>query len=158
MNTHMNTHDRAVLFSSGKDDWQTPPDLYLRLHDEFDFDIDLAADADSALCSLWYGPGSPIGEDALVEPWWPITGWCNPPYTRGAEFVKKAALAAREGATTVLLVPARTDTVWFHGCVWDQELHRPRPGVETRFLKGRLKFVGAKDGAPFPSLIVVFRP
>ncbi|MCC6970463.1 MAG: hypothetical protein IT434_09600, partial [Phycisphaerales bacterium] len=65
---------------------------------------------------------------------------------------------AAKGCTVVVLIPARTDTKAFHAHIWDRENHRPRPGVEVRFLNGRLKFGGCKDAAPFPSMVVVFRP
>jgi hypothetical protein len=94
----------------------------------------------------------------LTVSWWfgrPV--WCNPPYSLAKAFVAKAAAEQRLGVTSVLLIPARTDTRYFHEHIWDKALHRPRPGVEVRFLKGRLKFVGATNSAPFPSMIVVFR-
>lgn len=151
--------NRDVLFSSGKDDWGTPPDLFLALDEEFHFSLDLAADEGNALCPWWYGPGSPHAEDALAVPWFGSC-FCNPPYSRGiqARFIAKAAEEARGGnVTIVMLLPARTDTRAFHAYIWDAEQHKPHPWVKSlRFLRGRIKFVGAKHGAPFPSMIVVF--
>ena len=63
-----------------------------------------------------------------------------------------------KGCTVVCLVPSRTDTRWWHQHVWDGEKHQPRSGVEIRFIKGRLKFGGSESGAPFPSVVIVFRP
>jgi phage N-6-adenine-methyltransferase len=153
----MNT---ATLFSTGKDDWQTPPDLFAALDSEFDFHIDVAASANNALCHDYFT----AERDALTSDWlWPLdyptTCWCNPPYSRGLQhkFIAKAAAERLNGVTTVMLIPARTDTKSFHAHIWDAEQHRTRPGVEVRFLEGRLKFVGATAGAPFPSMIVVFR-
>jgi hypothetical protein len=85
--------------------------------------------------------------------------YVNPPYSRGlqAKFIAKAASERLKGVTTVMLIPARTDTKAFHCLIWDTEKHRPHLGVEVRFLPGRIKFVGAKHGAPFPSMIVIFR-
>lgn len=152
----MNT---ALMFSSAKDDWQTPKEVFCRLHAEFDFDIDVAASADNALCDEWF-------YDALKANWElsyaskrPPVCWCNPPYSRGLQgkFIAKAASERLRGVTTVMLIPARTDTKAFHAHIWDASTHGPRPGIEVRFLPGRIKFVGAKHGAPFPSMIVVFR-
>jgi site-specific DNA-methyltransferase (adenine-specific) len=75
----------------------------------------------------------------------------NPPYgIEIARWVEKAYESARAGATVVCLLPARTDTRWWHLYVMQAD--------EIRFVKGRLRFVGAKASAPFPSSVVVFRP
>lgn len=154
------TFDR-VLFSTGKDDWETPPDLFAKLHEEFGFDLDVAANATNRKVALWLGPGG-FFEDALTCNWNVGGGmcWCNPPYSRGLQgkFIAKAAAERLYGVKTVMLLPARTDTKVFHAHIWNEHIHRPRPGVEVRFLRGRLKFVGAPSSAPFPSMIVVFRP
>jgi phage N-6-adenine-methyltransferase len=153
----MNT---AVLFSSAKDDWQTPPELFAQLHAEFGFTLDVAANAANALCAYWCGPGSMNGDDALLPGLvWGHVNWCNPPYSRGRQgkFIAAAAKQRDHGNTTVMLIPARTDTKAFHAHIWDAEKHQPREGVEVRFLPGRIKFVGAKHGAPFPSMVVIFR-
>ena len=76
-----------------------------------------------------------------------VTAWCNPPYGREiANWVRKAS---EESGTVVMLLPARTDTRWFHEFVWKK--------TEIRFIKGRLKFGGAKASAPFASMVVIFR-
>lgn len=154
----MKTAAQAVMFSSGKDDWGTPPELFAELEAEFGFTLDVAANATNHLCAWWLGPGSSISEDSLSFPWAGIC-WCNPPYSRGlqGQFIAKAAAMRRAGVTTVMLLPARTDTRMFHHWIWDWEKHQPRPGVEVRFLRGRVRFVGASAGAPFPSMVVVFR-
>lgn len=156
----MNT---ALHFSSGKDDWQTPRDVFDPLRNEFAFGIDLAASPESDLVGFYFGPHSKAHTDALAEEckWhkWAGDGWCNPPYSRGkqAKFIAKAAAERLKGFTTVMLLPARPDTRAFHEHIWDRELNQPRPGIEVRFLRGRIKFVGAKHAAPFPSMVVVFR-
>jgi len=155
------TSTLAVHYSTGKDDWATPPDLFAALDAEFGFTLDVAANSSNTKCGLWLGPDSVLADDAL-DYYWPRlhTCWCNPPYSRGlqAKFIAKAAEEQQwRGVTTVMLLPARTDTKAFHQYVWDVAKHQPREGVEVRFLKGRLKFVGAKHGAPFPSMVVVFR-
>lgn len=160
--------NKVVLFSSARDDWQTPPELFAALDAEFGFDVDVAANAENTLKDEYLGPdrGRPDRVDALSVSWSRLTSratravcWCNPPYSRGLQgkFIAKAAEEAKRGATVVMLIPARTDTKAFHRFIWDAEKHQPREGVEVRFLPGRIKFVGAAHGAPFPSMVVVFR-
>lgn len=158
----MNT---AVMFSSAKDDWRTPPSVLGPLIREFHFDLDAAAVKRTRRCESYFGPDHVYAEyrDGLTADWDACTVtkcvWLNPPYSRGlqAKFIAKAASERMNGITTVMLIPARTDTKAFHRYIWDAERHRPRPGVEVRFLPGRIKFVGATHGAPFPSMIVIFR-
>lgn len=158
----------AVHFSRKSDDWATPVDLFDQLDQEFAFDWDVAATQANTRIGprRYFGPDhhNPDFRDALARSWgcdeddeltWTV--WCNPPYSLSKEFIAKAHEEARLGhATTVMLLPARTDTRAFHQYIYDTEKHRARPGVEIRFLKGRLKFGGATSGAPFPSMIVVF--
>lgn len=152
--------DLGVHFSSGKDDWGTPDKVFNPLNAEFGFDLDAAATVHNRKVPEWFGPGSDV-PDALVVNWCDYAAfvWCNPPYSRGLQkkFIAKAADERLLGVTSVLLLPARTDTVAFHSFVWDQFNQQPCVGVEVRFLKGRIKFEGAQHGAPFPSMVVVFR-
>ena len=99
-----------------------------------------------AKCKEFYADGFP---DALARRWTGVC-WMNPPYGRtiGA-WMRKAYNASRDGATVVCLIPSRTDTAWWHYYAMKGEI---------RFMRGRLKFGGAKNSAPFPSAIVVFRP
>lgn len=153
----------ALMFSKASDEWSTPKDFWDALHEEFHFTVDAAASTANAKCGIWFGPGG-LCEDALaLKDWRPDDGvravWLNPPYSRCREFIAKAADEARTHALTVVcLVPSRTDTRWWHESVWDRASHLPRPGVEIRFVKGRLTFGGAPAGAPFPSVVIVFRP
>ncbi len=142
----MNTE---VMFSSATDLWATPQGFFDELHREFGFTLDVCALPDNAKCHAFYTPE----QDGLSQPWNGIV-WCNPPYGRDAtgRWLAKAAAAAKSGSTVVCLVPARTCTRWFHDYCYQ------RPGVELRFVRGRLKFGGAINSAPFPSLVVVFRP
>ncbi len=154
----MKPASQAVLFSSASDLWATPPDLYAELHTEFGFKVDVAANEENHLCPHWFGPGGCDGKvpDALAVQWTLGPCWMNPPFSRVGEFVAKAAEEMAHGILTVALLPSRTDTRWWHAHVWDREHHHPKPGVQVRFLKGRLKFGGSKDSAPFPSVVVVF--
>lgn len=146
------------MFSRASDEWATPRHVYDELDNEFAFQCDCAASQANAKYDIWYGLDhpDPSRRDALSNPWGPMVCWLNPPYSRCRDFIVKAALEAQEGATVVCLVPARTDTAWWHEYVWDTKKHKPRKRVEVRFIKGRLKFGDAKSGAPFPSVIVIF--
>lgn len=145
----------ALMFSKASDEWATPQDTYDALHREFGFTLDAAASHENTKCFEFFS----IEDDALARDWHEgyTAVWLNPPYSKCREFIAKAAEEARKGCTVVCLVPSRTDTRWWHEHVWNQETHQPRPGVEVRFMKGRLKFGGATAGAPFPSVVIVFR-
>ena len=138
----MNT---AVMFSSATELWATPQDFFDQLDNEFRFNLDVCALPENTKCPAYYTPEM----DGLSQPWYGRC-WCNPPYGRQVgRWVKKAAESAAEGATVVMLLPARTDTAWFHDYIYEK--------AEVRFVRGRLKFGGCKNSAPFPSMIVVFR-
>lgn len=131
-----------VMFSSAKDDWATPQWLFDKLNERWHFDLDVCAHAGNAKCSNYFSPE----QDGLAQQWGGHTCWCNPPY--GRQIGKWVEKAATSGTTVVMLLPARTDTKWFHDwCL---------PYGEIEFIKGRLKFGDAKDSAPFPSMIVTF--
>jgi len=133
------------MFSSASSEWETPQDLFDRLNNEFGFEVDTCATPENAKCNRFYTPK----EDGLLQPWHGVC-WCNPPYGREVgKWVAKAAESAANGATVVMLLPARTDTKWFHEYIYGK--------AEIRFLKGRLKFGGSKNSAPFPSMVVIFR-
>lgn len=135
----------AVHYSSAKQDWETPSDLFAKLHAEFYFTLDACATKANAKVPHYYSPDT----DALIQTWSGVV-WMNPPYGRGiGQWVRKAYDSAQMGATVVCLLPARTDTSWWHDYVMMGEV---------RFLRGRIRFVNAPYAAPFPSAIVVFRP
>lgn len=155
--------NRAVMFSKASDEWATPADLFEALRREFDLCADAAATAENTKFPDYFGLD--CGKDALSENWRQFGSlsrfWCNPPYSKCREFVAKAAAERLRGVLTVMLLPARTDTRWFHEHLWQTGAGGwvgPRPGIEVRFIKGRLKFGISKDSAPFPSMVVVFRP
>ena len=133
------------LMSSETDLWATPQDFFDELDREFHFDCDVCALPENAKCEKYYTPE----QDGLSQEW---TGVCfmNPPYGRKiSSWVKKAyESSVLGGATVVCLIPARTDTAWWHDYVMKGEV---------RFIRGRLKFGGSKNSAPFPSAVVVFR-
>jgi len=136
-----------VHYSSGKDDWETPQSLYDKLDKEFNFDLDVCANEYNAKHINYYSE-----QDNGLEKEWRGNCWCNPPYSQSKFWIEKAYKSALKGdATVVMLIPARTDTKAFHRYVYK------KPNIEVRFVKGRIKFVGAKHCAPFPSMIVVFK-
>lgn len=128
-------------------EWETPQPLFDRLNAEFHFDVDVCANADNAKCARYFTPE----QNGLLQDWAPLTCWMNPPYGSVAlrQWMGKAYQESLRGATVVCLVPSRTDTKWWH----DYAQHG-----EYRFIKGRVRFVGAASGATFPSVIVIFRP
>lgn len=135
-----------VMFSSRTDLWETPQAFFDELDREFCFTLDVCAMPENAKCERYYTPE----QDGLTKPW-NGTIWCNPPYGREiGEWVRRGLLASVVGATVVMLLPARTDTRWFHEYIYGR--------AEIRFVKGRLKFGSSKNSAPFPSMVVVFRP
>lgn len=141
----MNTE---LMFSSKTDLWETPQDLFDELNNEFQFTLDVCATPENAKCDKFYTKE----QDGLKHPW-KGTVWCNPPYGRGiGQWVRRALFASVSGSTVVMLLPARTDTKWFHDYIYK------RNNVEIRFIRGRLKFGGSKNSAPFPSMVVVFMP
>jgi DNA N-6-adenine-methyltransferase (Dam) len=124
-----------ALMKSAHDCWGTPSHVYQTLDAEFHFDFDP--------CPL---NGAQDGTSPLFAPWRGRRVYCNPPYGPGLRPFLERAL---EAEVAVYLIPARTDTRWFH------EIVLPL-AKEIRFIKGRLKFGDAKNSAPFPSMIVVF--
>jgi len=124
------------------DKWATPPEILEPLTKEFQFNCDP--------CPITWKEGDP---DALKIEWGTKT-FCNPPYSRVAEFVKKASEESKKGKTVVLLINAATDTQWFHTYIYGK--------AEVRFFRGRIKFINPaqpdkKVPAPRPSLLVVFK-
>lgn len=138
----------AGVFSSETDTWETPDDVFAPLHAEFGFDLDAAASDDNAKCERYFTPA----DDALAQDW-TGTVWCNPPYGRQiGRWVEKGYVEAQAGATVVMLIPARTDTAYWHDFVMKAN--------EVRFRRGRIYFEmnGKPVGrAPFPSAVIVFR-
>lgn len=132
-----------------RQDWATPWRLFEMLDKEFHFTLDVCADDSNAKCKEYFS------RDALDRPWVPLEDgavWCNPPYGRViGKWVEKAYRETRQYGTVVMLLPARTDTQWFHEYVL-------KAGAEIRFLRGRLNFDDTKRAAaPFPSMLVIFR-
>ena len=134
----------TIHYSSNKHDWKTPPRVFDPLNREFGFTVDAAATAENTLLPRYWT--SDI--DALAQNWSGERIWCNPPYGREQIlFLEKAA--GRAADVAVFLIPARTDTAVWHDIIF--------PLADIRFIRGRIRFVGAPASAPFPSAIVIFR-
>ena len=121
------------LFSSASVEWATPWELFRQLDAEFHFNLDPCSTHENAKCADHFTKA----EDGLLQDW-------------GGKWIKKAHDEAQKGALVVMLIPARTDTRAFHDYIYHQG--------EIRFIRGRIKFGDAKASAPFPSMLVIFRP
>lgn len=144
-----------VHFQSSNKEWETPDSVFTPLQKEFKIVLDVCAGEKNTKCKAYFdkklnglssswGLAKEVGgENAAC--------WMNPPYGRGIDrWVHKAHEESLKGITTIALLPARTDTSWFHNYILNKH--------EVRFLKGRIKFVDAPSSAPFPSMIVIFKP
>lgn len=137
-----------ALFSSTKEDWETPQGFFDELNKEFNFNLDPCADEANAKCERYFTKE----ENGLLKDWGGCRVFCNPPYGRKTTgiWIQKCYEEAQKSETIVVaLIPARTDTKFFHDYVYHK--------AEIRFIKGRLRFGGSKCGAPFPSMVVVFK-
>lgn len=142
-----------IHFSSATDEWSTPDDFFAKVEAEFGpFDLDPCATPANAKAPKFYT----YADNGLTLPWHGRV-WCNPPYGRAInEWIKKAWYATSEtvgvaqAELVVMLLPARPDTRVWHEIIFPH-------AAEVRFIRGRLKFGGAKNSAPFPSALVIFR-
>ena len=134
------------MFSSKTDLWSTPNDFFDKLNDEFHFTLDPCSTHENAKCYKHFTEE----ENGLLQDWGNEVVFCNPPYGRQIKYwVKKAyEESQKDNTNVVMLIPARTDTIYFHEYIYHK--------AEIRFIKGRLKFGNAKNSAPFPSMVVIF--
>lgn len=132
----------AALFSSNSCEWETPPELFEKLDREFHFTLDPCASAENHKCDKFYT----INDDGLSQDWGREVVFCNPPY--GRKISKWVEKCSNHSGIAVMLIPARTDTAYFHDYIYNK--------AEIRFLRGRLKF-NNYGRAPFPSMVVIFR-
>lgn len=156
----------SACFSRGKPDWGTPPQLFEELNKEFGpFKLDAATREDNPLRTPLFFTKE---NSAFLYTWYdksPI--FINPPYGKEIiKWVRSAWYASLYGALVVMLLPARTDTKWFHEYIYNTKYKGllPKPNTEIRFLRGRQKMIDLDNPikkpntAPFPSMIVIFRP
>jgi len=136
-----------LMFSSKTDLWSTPQDFYNKLNEEFNFNLDPCANDENHKCDEYFT----VNNDGLKEDWKGHTVFVNPPYGRVIkDWVQKCyEESLKPNTRVVMLIPARTDTIYFHKYIYNI-------AKEIRFIKGRLKFGDCKNSAPFPSMIVIF--
>ncbi|MDS4067844.1 DNA N-6-adenine-methyltransferase [Staphylococcus capitis] len=137
----------SVHFSSKSNEWTTPQHLFDELNREYHFTLDPCATHENAKCEKYFTEK----ENGLLQDWSDDVVFMNPPYGREIkQWIKKAYEETLNGATVVCLIPARTDTTYWHDYIFGK-------AFDIRFLKGRLKFGDSKNSAPFPSAIVVYK-
>jgi len=132
-----------VHFLSNSCEWETPLNFFQKYNEIYNFTLDTCASNNNAKCSKYFTKET----NGLLQDWSKDICWMNPPYGREIKnWVKKAY---ESNSTVVCLLPARTDTKWFHEYCLKGKIE---------FIKGRLKFNNNKNSAPFPSMIVIFEP
>jgi site-specific DNA-methyltransferase (adenine-specific) len=134
------------MFSSETDLWSTPQYFFDRLNREFNFNLDPCANEENHKCDKYFTKE----QDGLKQDWQGHTVFCNPPYGKVLkQWVKKCyEESLKLNTKVVMLIPARTDTSYFHDYIYNK--------AEIRFIRGRLKFGNSKNSAPFPSMVVIF--
>lgn len=134
------------MYTSATEEWETPEEFFKALDARFRFTLDACATKKNHKCDKYYTKE----EDGLAQDWGGERVWINPPYGREiSKWIQKAEEEARKVNTIcVMLLPARTDTAWFHDHVL--------PEADVYFIRGRIRFSGNKSNAPFPSMIAVF--
>ena len=134
------------LMSSNTDEWATPQMFYEELNKKYNFNLDPCSTDNNHKCNKYFTKK----DNGLLQSWKGYRVYCNPPYGREiGKWVEKAYNENKNGTFIVLLLPARTDTKWFHNFIYKQH--------EVEFIKGRLKFNDGKNSAPFPSMIVIMK-
>lgn len=141
--------NKDLMFSSKKMDWETPQDFFDKLNKKFKFDLDACASDENHKLDNYF-----TELDNSLEQEWGGNVFINPPYGRAMHnFVEKAYQEHLRDVDRfiVMLIPARTDTTYWHNFIQDK--------ATIKFLRGRLKFEVdgvATDAAPFPSALVVY--
>jgi site-specific DNA-methyltransferase (adenine-specific) len=141
----LNMKNKQACFSHKSDEWETPQNLFDELNKEFKFTLDPCSTDKNHKCNIWYTKK----ENGYCCKW-NGSVFVNPPYSEISRWVEKSFYEKDNCEKIVMLLPARTDTKWFHKFIYKQY------GIEIRFIKGRLKFSNSKNSAPFPSMIVIF--
>lgn len=146
---------QKTLFSSKSDEWATPQAFFDKLNAIYNFTLDPCASFSNHKCEKYYS----IGDDGLSHDWTGEVVFCNPPYSNIRAWVEKSItyIGKTIPTTIVMLIPARTDTFWFHSYIWSEAKGMPYTGIEVNFIRGRLKFGDNLNSAPFPSMLVVFK-
>ena len=144
----MDKNTKEVMFSSKSNEWTTPQDFFDKLNNLFGpFTLDAAASSDNYKVATYYTQA----DDSLSQDWSGNRVFLNPPYGRKLkDWIRKGYEEGQKDNTiVVMLIPARTDTQYWHDYVMKAD--------EIRFVRGRIKFGDETNSAPFPSAVVVFR-
>ena len=144
----MDENTKKTMFSSASDEWATAQEFYDKLDEDFSFTLDPCATDENHKCEKYYT----METDGLAQSWEGESVFVNPPYSQTKKWLQKAYEETRRSnkpTIVAVLIPSRTDTKYFHEFCMKAD--------EIRFVKGRLKFGGQKNAAPFPSMVVVFR-
>ena len=136
-----------VHYSSKTNEWSTPQDFFDELDKEFNFTLDPCSTSENAKCAKYFT----VEDDGLKQDWSNDVVFMNPPYGREIKhWIKKAYEESLNGATVVCLIPSRTDTTYWHDYIFGK-------AYDIRFVRGRLKFGGSKNSAPFPSAVIIYK-
>ena len=135
------------MMTSNTEEWATPIKFFEKLNEEFKFTLDPCATNDNAKCNKFYTKE----DNGLLKSWKGERVFCNPPHGRKISYWVKKCYDENKFNNTfiVMLIPARTDTSYFHDYIYHKQ--------EIRFIRGRLKFNDGKNPAPFPSMVVIFK-
>lgn len=134
-----------IVFSSKTDEWETPQDFFDKINELMHFTLDPCSTDENCKCQKHYT----IKDNGLEQDWSGEIVWCNPPYSDLKNWTRKCWEEAQKGVKICLLIPARTDTRWFHTYCFN-------PMTEVVPIQGRLKFSGSKYNAPFPNLLICY--
>lgn len=136
-----------LMFSSKTDNWATPQDFFDCLNSQYHFTLDPCADDKNHKCDQYF-----TKEIDWLSQKWSGRVFCNPPYGREMKnWIKKSSEESKNCEIIILLIPARTDTSYFHDYIYGHE------DVDIEFIRWRLKFGDSKNCAPFPSMLVTFK-
>lgn len=141
----MTKDTQKTMFSKASDNWTTPKEFYEKWNKSYHFTLDPCATDENHLCDKYFT----IKTDGLKQDWSADVAFVNPPYSQSKLWIKKAYEESKRGAIVVMLLPARTDTKVWHEYIFTY-------AASIIFVKGRLKFNGSKNCAPFPSAVIVF--
>lgn len=134
------------LMSSNSNEWATPKLFFEKLNKKYNFTLDPCCTKENHKCKTYFTKE----DDGLIQNWGKHRVFCNPPYGREiTKWVEKAYNENKKGTFIVMLLPARTDTKWFHNYIYKKH--------KIEFIKGRLKFNDGKQPAPFPSMLIIMK-
>lgn len=130
-------------YESKKSDYLSPPELVkkaLKIKNRECFDLDTCCSQPNIPAAFYYVEGE---QDGLELPWEKLN-WCNPPFDECSKWIKKAYDEQQRGNETVMLIPVRTETKYWH------EYILFNPNVKIQWLRKGHSFIKPEDGEPMP--------